>query len=106
MFQVGQHPRAGPGRDGTATGVGSRLWLTETTSQAMGTHIAAMLTEESVQIAHRHTDVSWGFPRLDWESRGISAMQGNIFCLTGESRNEKSLFPHEIGFLCVCQRQS
>lgn len=45
---------------GAATGAGSRLWLKETTSQATGTHSAALHTREAVQIAHRQALMSDG----------------------------------------------
>lgn len=73
VFQVGQHPWIGPGQpQKLAQGCGS-----ETTSQATGTHSAALHTRESVQIAHRQA-VWWGFPRSGWESRGWSTVKGNI----------------------------
>lgn len=45
---------------GAAAGARSRLWLTETTSQAMGTHSASLHTRDSVQIVHRQALMSDG----------------------------------------------
>lgn len=49
-----------PSWAGAATGAGSRLWFTETTSQATGTHSAALHTRELVQTAHRQSLMSDG----------------------------------------------
>lgn len=49
-----------PSWAGEATGAGSRLWLTETTSQATRTHSAALHIRELVQIAHRQALMSDG----------------------------------------------
>lgn len=43
-----------------AAEAGSRLWFTEATSQATGTHRAALHTRESVQTAHRRALMSDG----------------------------------------------
>lgn len=49
-----------PSWAGEATGAGSRLWLTETTSQTTRTHSAALHIRELVQIAHRQALMSDG----------------------------------------------